>query len=115
MTHPDKVKAELYSNKDFRIGLSHAIDRKTINDVVYFGLGKESSNTVLQRSPLFRPELRTAWTAFDVKAANALLDAIGLTGRDANGLRLLPDGRYERMSGDNAQHRYPQPHPRAQP
>jgi len=28
-----------------------------------------------------------------VKAANALLDSIGLTRRDAAGLRLLPDGR----------------------
>ena len=77
----------------FRRALSLGINRHEVNEVVYFGLGKESSNTVLQRSPLFRPELRTAWTAFDVKAANALLDAIGLTARDANGLRLLPDGR----------------------
>ncbi|MGE5737902.1 MAG: ABC transporter substrate-binding protein, partial [Betaproteobacteria bacterium] len=36
---------------------------------------------------------RAAWTTFDLKAANGLLDAIGLTARDANGLRLLPDGR----------------------
>jgi peptide/nickel transport system substrate-binding protein len=77
----------------FRRALSLGIDRHEVNEVVYFGLGKESSNTVLQSSPLFRPELRTAWTAFDVKAANALLDQIGLTARDSSGLRLLPDGR----------------------
>ena len=77
----------------FRRALSLGVNRHEVNEVVYFGLGKESSNTVLQRSPLFRPEFRTAWTAFDLKAANALLDAIGLTARDANGLRLLPDGR----------------------
>jgi peptide/nickel transport system substrate-binding protein len=77
----------------FRRALSLGIDRHEVNEVVYFGLGKESSNTVLQRSPLFRPELRSAWTKFDVKAANALLDQIGLTSRDASGLRLLPDGR----------------------
>ena len=41
--------------------------------VVFFGLAKESSNTVLERSMLFRPEFRNAWIKFDTKAANALL------------------------------------------
>jgi peptide/nickel transport system substrate-binding protein len=77
----------------FRRALSLAIDRHEINEVVYFGLGIESGNTVLQRSSLYRPEFRTAWSKFDPKAANALLDEIGLTQRDAKGLRLLPDGR----------------------
>ncbi len=77
----------------FRRALSLAINRHEINEVVYFGLGQESSNTVLQRSPLFRPEFRTAWSQFDVKKANALLDELGLAKRDPMGLRLLPDGR----------------------
>ena len=77
----------------FRRALSLGINRHEVNEVVYFGLGRESSNTILQRSALFRPEFREAWTKFDVKAANALLDSIGLTRRDAAGLRLLPDGR----------------------
>ena len=77
----------------FRRALSLAINRHEINEVVYFGLGKESSNTVLQLSPLYRPEFRKAWSEFDLKAANALLDQIGLTKRDAKGLRLLADGR----------------------
>jgi peptide/nickel transport system substrate-binding protein len=77
----------------FRRALSLGINRHEINEVVYFGLGRESSNTVLQRSALFRPEFRSAWTKFDLKAANALLDSIGLTRRDGAGLRLLPDGR----------------------
>ena len=77
----------------FRRALSLAIDRHEINEVVYFGLAKESGNTVLQRSSLYRPEFAKAWSQFDVKQANALLDEIGLTKRDAKGLRLLPDGR----------------------
>ncbi|HKP66697.1 MAG TPA: ABC transporter substrate-binding protein [Casimicrobiaceae bacterium] len=77
----------------FRRALSLGINRHEINEVVYFGLGRESSNTILQRSALFRPEFRAAWTKFDLKAANALLDSIGLTRRDTAGLRLLPDGR----------------------
>jgi len=77
----------------FRRALSLGIDRHEVNEVVYFGLGKESGNTVLQRSSLFRQEFRDAWTQYDVKRANALLNEIGLTRRDGNGLRLLPDGR----------------------
>lgn len=77
----------------FRRALSLGVDRHEINEVVYFGLGKESANTVLQRSPLFRPAFREAWTRFDVRQANALLDSLGLDKRDANGIRLLPDGR----------------------
>jgi peptide/nickel transport system substrate-binding protein len=77
----------------FRRALSLGVDRHEINEVVYFGLGKESANTVLPRSTLFRPQFQTAWASFDVKAANALLDAIGLTKRNEDGIRLLPDGR----------------------
>ena len=77
----------------FRRALSIAINRHEINQVIYFGLANISSNTVLPQSPLFRPHLRSAWTQFDLKQANALLDAIGLTARDEEGLRLMADGR----------------------
>ncbi len=89
----DPVWRALMRDVRFRRALSLAINRHEINEVVYFGLAKESGNTVLQRSAMFRPEFRNAWIQFDTKAANALLDAIGLTRRDASGLRLLPDGR----------------------
>ena len=89
----DPVWRTLMRDVRFRRALSLGIDRHEVNEVVYFGLGKESANTVLPRSPLFRPEFQTAWAAFDVKRANALLDAIGLTRRDADGIRLVPAGR----------------------
>jgi peptide/nickel transport system substrate-binding protein len=84
---------KLMRDTRFRRALSLAVDRHEINEVVYFGLGVESNNTVRQRSPLYREDYRTAWIKFDPKAANALLDELGLTKRDASGLRLLPDGR----------------------
>jgi len=89
----DPVWRTLLRDVRFRRALSLGINRHEINEVVYFGLAKESGNTVLQRSPLFRPEFRSAWAQFDVKQANALLDSLGLTQRDKSGLRLLPDGR----------------------
>ncbi|MCX7841058.1 MAG: ABC transporter substrate-binding protein, partial [Anaerolineae bacterium] len=40
MTHKDPVKRAVFQNKDFRIGLSYAINRKEIIDTVYVGQGK---------------------------------------------------------------------------
>lgn len=84
---------KLFRDVRVRRALSLAINREEINQVIYFGLALEAQNTVLPQSPLFKPEYQIAWTAFDLKQANALLDEVGLTERDSSGLRLLPDGR----------------------
>ena len=76
-----------------RRALSLAIDRHEINQVVYFGLAREGNDTVHPESPLYREEHRTRWARFDLDAANALLDEIGLVGRNDEGIRLMPDGR----------------------
>jgi peptide/nickel transport system substrate-binding protein len=98
----DPVWQKLMRDVRFRRALSLAINRHEVNEVVYFGLAKESANTVLQRSPLFRPEFRNAWSRFEPKAANAMLDAMGLKKRDSNGIRLLPDGRPMEIIVDNS-------------
>ena len=77
----------------FRRALSLAIDRHEINQVIYFGLATEGNDTVHARSPLYREAYRTRWARFDLDAANALLDEIGLTRRNDEGIRLMPDGR----------------------
>jgi peptide/nickel transport system substrate-binding protein len=89
----DPVWRELMRDVRFRRALSLAINRHEINQVVYFGLAIEGGNTVLPQSPLFRPEYQSAWTQFDLKQANDLLDELGLTKRNSRGVRLLPDGR----------------------
>ena len=89
----DPVWRKLFRDVRFRRALSLATNRHEINQVVFFGLALEGQNTVLPQSPLYKPEYRKEWTTFDLKKANALLDEIGLTKRNDEGVRLLPDGR----------------------
>lgn len=77
----------------FRRALSMAIDRNEINQVAYFGLARGGNNSIIEESPLFRPEYRTRWSNFDLAKANQLLDAMGLDKKGSDGIRLLPDGR----------------------
>ena len=77
----------------FRRALSLAIDRREINQVVYYGLALEGNDTVLPESPLYRPEYAERWARFDIAEANRLLDELGLNRRGSDGIRLTPDGR----------------------
>jgi peptide/nickel transport system substrate-binding protein len=89
----DPVWRALMRDVRFRRALSLAIDRKEVNQVVYFGLAIEGANTVLPGSPIYDAGYRNAWHRFDLREANRLLDEIGLTARDSRGVRLMPDGR----------------------
>jgi len=93
LNNTDPEWRKLLRDVRFRRALSLAIDRSEINDVIYLGLATEGANTVLAQSPLFDESYLAAWAEFDIDKANALLDEIGLTNRNDEGLRLLPDGR----------------------
>ena len=88
----DEVWRPMLQDVRVRRALSLALDRREINMAVFYGLGKESADTVLPESPLYKEEYAKAWIAHDPDQANALLDAAGLTERDDDGIRLLPDG-----------------------
>jgi len=92
MNHKDPVWRDLFRNADFRRALSLAVNRYEINRVVYFGLALEGQNTLLPGSPLYKPEYREAWTEFNIKRANAMLDRLGLKRRRMDGMRFLPNG-----------------------
>jgi peptide/nickel transport system substrate-binding protein len=89
----DEIWRNLFRDIRFRRALSIAINRAEINQVIYYGLAKESQDTVLEKSPLYKDEYRTAWAEFDLKKANNLLDDMGLMARDDDGIRLLPNGQ----------------------
>ncbi|WP_170416943.1 ABC transporter substrate-binding protein [Ruegeria atlantica] len=89
----DEVWREVLRDVRVRRALSLAIDRKTINQALYFKLAHPGAMSVLPASPFYDEENAQAWAQYDVEMANALLDEAGLTERDKNGIRLLPDGR----------------------
>ncbi len=89
----DEVWRKVMRDVRFRHALSLAIDRDELNEVVYIGLAKPSNNTIMDRSTLFKPEYAKKWANHDLKLANKLLDEAGLSKRNAQGIRLLPDGR----------------------
>lgn len=82
----------LLSDPRFRRALSLGIDRREINQVIYYGLAAEGNDTVLPQSPLFRPEYAEQWARLDPGEANRLLDEIGLA-RGSDDVRRMADGR----------------------
>ena len=89
----DAAWRELMRKTDFRRALSLAIDRGEVSQVIYFGLAEAGQDTVLPASPLFKPEYASAWTEYDLAAANRLLDGLGLARNGEKGMRRFPDGR----------------------
>jgi peptide/nickel transport system substrate-binding protein len=87
----DPALAELFANKDFRIGMSYAINRQEIIDIVNFGQGTPSQAAPVESSPLYNEQLATQYTEYNVDLANEALDKV-IPDRDADGYRTLPDG-----------------------
>lgn len=92
-TVQDPVLKELFNNKDFRIALSVSINRKAINDALYFGLATPYPGAGHPGLPFVKKEWQAMYIEYDVKKANELLDKIGLTKKDADGYRLRSDGK----------------------
>ena len=80
-------------NRDFRIALSHGIDREQLNEAFWLGIGTPGSQVLAESSPYNPgPEYRYMHSTYDPQRANELLDALGLTRRDSQGYRLRTDG-----------------------
>ena len=89
----DPVLAEIFGNKDFRIGLSHAIDRQKLIDVVMVGQSIPHQAAPRPDSVYYHERLATQYTEFDQAKANEYLDQAGYAERDEAGFRMRPDGK----------------------
>lgn len=92
LTHPDPVKREIFQNKAFRIGLSHAINRQEISDLLFAGSAEPRQVAPLEESPVYNEQLATQYLEYDVDLANEYLDEAGYSQRNGEGIRLGPDG-----------------------
>jgi peptide/nickel transport system substrate-binding protein len=85
------VIAEIARNKDFRIGLSHAINRQELLDVVYLSQGIPSQTAPRPESKYYHERLSTQYIEYNTELANEYLDK-AYPEKDAEGFRLGPDG-----------------------
>ncbi|MGC8971481.1 MAG: ABC transporter substrate-binding protein [bacterium] len=93
LNHKDPVLKALFNNRNFRIGLSYAINRDEINKLCYLGLAQPRQATVVPECPYYTPGLEKLYAEYDPKKANEYLDKAGLNRRDKDGYRLRPDGK----------------------
>ena len=90
---PDAAKKEaLFRDKRFRQALSLAVNREALIEVEYGGLTEAAQQSPSPTSPYFNERLYSAFIEYDPVRANALLDAMDLTRRDAEGYRTFRDG-----------------------
>jgi len=90
----DPEMGKVMANKDFRIALSLAINRDQIKESVFLGLGEARQGVPAPWHPYFPgPAYAQKYTEFKRDEANKMLDGIGLNKKDANGIRLLPNGK----------------------
>ncbi|NLS77704.1 MAG: twin-arginine translocation signal domain-containing protein [Chloroflexi bacterium] len=93
LNHKDPGLRAIFLDKRFRQAASLGIKREDIRQLVYLGQPVEIRQVVpLPRSPFYHEKAAKAFVDYDAAKANALLDEMGLTKKDAEGYRLRPDG-----------------------
>ena len=93
LVHEGPVLSSVFSNKTFRMALSHAIDRTEVIEQIY-GMDLEPRQPAPRReSPYYRDKLENQYTEYNLAYANELLDEAGYDQRDDEGYRLTPEGQ----------------------
>lgn len=90
MTHLEK--GVVFSDINFRIGVSYAINRTEMIELFADGLGKPAQVCPLESSPLYVERCNTQYIEYDVAKANEYLDKV-LPNKGSDGMRLGPDGK----------------------
>ena len=92
LNHQDPRMREIFQNKNFRIAMSHCINRQEIIDLLFIGQGEPMNSAVSKTVPdLYDEEMYTQYTEFDPELAQSILEEEGFTMGD-DGFYLAPDG-----------------------
>ncbi len=93
VTSTDMEKRKVFGNLKFRQAMSVAINRAEINETAYFGLGQAKQYVPFSPQPEFvDPKWSQHFAQFDPALAKKLLDEIGVSDKDGDGARELPNG-----------------------
>ncbi|NLS09036.1 ABC transporter substrate-binding protein [Nesterenkonia sp. MY13] len=99
--HEDDNLREVFNDVNFKAGLSHALNREEIIELIYFGQGEPSQVSPREESAYHHEELANQYLDYDVDLANEYLDEV-LPETDSEGNRLGPDGEPFTFSVDVA-------------
>ena len=91
-TYDDDAEiAKWLQNKDFRVALSVGFERNELNELFWAGLGQPGSIAPIAGAFFDGREGIKKHIKFDPTTANAMLDALGLDEKDADGFRVRTD------------------------
>jgi len=95
LTHKDPGKRKLYQDKQFRIGLSHAINRQEIINLVFLRQGEPWQTGVRPEVDFYNDpkSMGKQYTEYDLASAQAAFEKAGVGRLDGSGKRLGPDGK----------------------
>jgi ABC-type transport system substrate-binding protein len=93
LTHQDPALRRVFQTKNFRVGLSHAINREEMIKAVFQRQGEPWQIGPRPESPFYDERLAKQYTEYDPDLANRLLDAAGFRARNGKGIRLRSDGK----------------------
>lgn len=89
---PDEKLREFIRKRDFRIALSHAINRSDINQVMYNGRAIAKNHYYANLSPYYEEGYEQKYTEYDPEKASEMLDELGIVDKDGDDWREYPDG-----------------------
>ncbi len=92
-THKDATMRGMFGNKEFREALSVAINRPEIIEIVYLGQSEPWQIGPRPTHPWYHERLARQNTEFNPAKANQILDRLGYNRRNAQRIRLRPDGQ----------------------
>src|SRR5690606_27905020 len=88
----DPFKQDLFRSPEFRRAVAHLVDRSSLVDLVYAGAGFPLRGSIPPTyAPWFDEDLDIL--EFDPEAAVGLLEGLGFTGRDSDGVLIDAHGR----------------------
>ena len=80
-------------DRDVRVAINHAIDKATLVERVYEGIGTVAAAMSPSANPEWTPEIpEEEQFTYDPARANEILDEAGYADTDGDGIREMPDG-----------------------